>query len=168
MTVTNSAVGERPVRRGWVIFWLCAVVALAILVNALPTGDGQIHLVGRTFAYDSWLTPGLRSLLPWVNLSWGLQFGLGVALLVWRRRTLATRCVDLVSRLYGAALLGRMAQNVSSFVEPQGMGTVRALLWLGCVAAVLGMVHAVRKFSLQPAILQWDGAEHCGWDGTAD
>ena len=162
MTMKNTAVGERPVRKGWVILWLGAVVVLAIFVNVLPVADGQINLTGHAFAYNSWLTPAFRSILPWVNLSWALQFGLGVALLVWGRWTLATRCVDLASRLYGAALLGWLAQHVSSFVEPQGIGTMRGLLWLGCVAAVLGILHAMRRFSLQPAILQWDEAEQRG------
>jgi hypothetical protein len=136
-----------------IIMRLFFIVAAVVLFNFFPQKVGYIRTATDPSSFNPLLGPGFRSFLPWLNLWWGLAFGLELAHLILRRWTPATRWIGLALDVFVAVVLGAMAAD-TPFVEiPFVTLIVRLALGLASIALLLGaLVQFLRLLSRRPEL----------------
>jgi hypothetical protein len=134
-----------------IIVRLFFIVAAAVLFNFFPQKVGYIRTATDPSSFTPLLGPGVRSFLPWLNLWWGLAFGLEIAHLILRRWITTTRWIGLALDVFGAVVLGAAAAD-TPFVEiPFVTPIARLALGLASIALLLSaLVQFLRLLGRRP------------------
>lgn len=132
-----------PIGIGGAVAKMGLVAAVVVLFNFYPEKVGVLWSATDWSTFAPVLAPQFQAYLFWLNLWWGPAFSLEVAHLLLRRRTTATRWMDLAVHSYGALVLGAMVLGDPFRAAPVGLLAIKGLLAL---VVVVMLITAIAQF----------------------